>query len=95
MTLENKWPIVRFSPDLDRNGPTAVIKSVSKLPTHRLPAGGPMNLRLSPQMVATDRDIDNFGVLPVSMCGPKLLWVHGYGTGCSMNGQFFGESLMI
>ena len=48
------------SQGMDRNGPTAVIKSVSKLPTHRLPAGGPMNLRLSPQMVATDRDIDNF-----------------------------------
>jgi pyruvate formate-lyase/glycerol dehydratase family glycyl radical enzyme len=44
----------------DTNGPTAVIKSVSKLPTHRLALGGPMNLRLSPQLVATDRDIDNF-----------------------------------
>ena len=51
-----------FSPSqgMDRNGPTAVIKSVSKLPTHRVAGGGPMNLRLSPQLLATDRDIDNF-----------------------------------
>jgi formate C-acetyltransferase len=45
---------------MDINGPTAVIKSVSKLPTHRFAIGGPLNLRLSPQLVATDRDIDNF-----------------------------------
>lgn len=44
----------------DTNGPTAVVKSVSKLPTRRLALGGPMNLRLSPQLLATDRDIDNF-----------------------------------
>jgi formate C-acetyltransferase len=48
------------SPGVDRNGPTAVIKSVSKLPTHRFALGGVLNLRLSPQLVATDRDIDNF-----------------------------------
>jgi formate C-acetyltransferase len=48
------------SPGMDRNGPTAVIKSVSKMPTHRVAAGGPMNLRISPQLLATDRDIDNF-----------------------------------
>jgi formate C-acetyltransferase len=45
---------------MDRNGSTAVIKSVSKLPTHRFSLGGPLNLRLSPQLLATDRDIDNF-----------------------------------
>ena len=44
---------------MDKNGPTAVIKSASKLPTHRFALGGPLNLRLSPQLVATDRDIDN------------------------------------
>ena len=44
----------------DRNGPTAVIKSVSKLPTHRFAMGGVLNLRLSPQLVATDKDLDNF-----------------------------------
>jgi formate C-acetyltransferase len=47
-------------PGADRNGPTAVIKSVSKLPTHRFAMGGVLNLRLSPQLVATDRDLDNF-----------------------------------
>ena len=51
------------SQGMDRNGPTAVIKSVSKLPTHRLAAGGPMNLRLTPQLLATDRDLDNFASL--------------------------------
>ena len=45
---------------MDRNGPTAVIKSVSKLPKHRLAGGGTINLRISPQLLATDRDIDNF-----------------------------------
>jgi formate C-acetyltransferase len=44
---------------MDKNGPTAVIKSASKLPTHRFALGGPLNLRLSPQMVATERDVDN------------------------------------
>lgn len=48
------------SPGIDRNGPTAIIRSVSKLPTQRFVMGGLMNLRLSPQMVATDSDIDNF-----------------------------------
>jgi Pyruvate-formate lyase len=45
---------------MDRNGPTAVIKSAGKLPKHRLAGGGPLNLRISPQLVATDRDINNF-----------------------------------
>ncbi len=44
---------------MDKNGPTAVIKSASKLPTHRFALGGPLNLRLSPQLVATERDVDN------------------------------------
>jgi formate C-acetyltransferase len=44
---------------MDKNGPTAVIKSASKLPMHRFVLGGPLNLRLSPQLVATERDIDN------------------------------------
>jgi pyruvate-formate lyase len=44
----------------DKNGPTAVIKSVSKLPSHRLAYGTCLNQRLSPQLVATDRDLDNF-----------------------------------
>jgi formate C-acetyltransferase len=44
---------------MDKNGPTAVIKSAGKLPTHRFALGGPLNLRVSPQLVATERDIDN------------------------------------
>ena len=44
---------------MDRNGPTAVLRSVSKLPSHRLALGTCLNQRLSPQLVATDRDIDN------------------------------------
>jgi pyruvate formate-lyase/glycerol dehydratase family glycyl radical enzyme len=48
------------SPGVDKNGPTAIIKSVSKLPTHRFAMGGPLNLRLSRQLLATDRDLDNF-----------------------------------
>ena len=45
---------------MDKKGPTAVIKSVSKLPTHRFALGGAINLRLSPQLVATDNDLNNF-----------------------------------
>jgi formate C-acetyltransferase len=45
---------------MDTNGPTAVIMSVSKLPTHRFAMGGVLNLRLSPQLIATDRDIETF-----------------------------------
>jgi formate C-acetyltransferase len=44
---------------MDKSGSTAVIKSASKLPMHRLALGGPLNLRLSPQFIATERDIEN------------------------------------
>ena len=44
---------------MDKNGSTAVIKSASKLPVHRLALGGPLNLRLSPQLIATERDVEN------------------------------------
>ena len=44
---------------MDKNGSTAVIKSASKLPMHRFALGGPLNLRLSPQLIATERDVDN------------------------------------
>jgi formate C-acetyltransferase len=44
---------------MDKNGPTAVIKSVGKLPSHRLAFGTCLNQRFSPQLVATDRDIEN------------------------------------
>jgi formate C-acetyltransferase len=45
---------------VDKNGPTAVLKSVSKLPSHRFGMGTCLNQRLSPQLLATDRDLDNF-----------------------------------
>jgi len=48
------------SSGVDRNGPTAVVNSVSKLPTHRFAMGGPLNLRLSRQLLATDRDLEKF-----------------------------------
>ena len=51
-----------FSPSrgVDKKGPTAVVKSVSKLPTNRFAMGGLLNLRLNPQLVASERDLDNF-----------------------------------
>ena len=45
---------------MDRNGPTAVIKSVGKMPSHRYAMGTTLNQRLSPQLLVTDRDLDNF-----------------------------------
>lgn len=45
---------------MDKNGPTAVIKSVAKMPAHRFTMGTSLNQRLSPQLLATDRDLDNF-----------------------------------
>jgi formate C-acetyltransferase len=44
---------------MDKNGSTAVIKSASKLPMHRFALGGPLNLRLSPQLIASERDVEN------------------------------------
>ncbi len=45
---------------MDRAGPTAVIKTMSKLPLHRFTQGTALNQRLSPQLLETDRDLDNF-----------------------------------
>jgi len=50
-------------PGYDKNGISAVIKSVSKLPTNRFASGGLINLRLSPQLMATEKDLDNFVAL--------------------------------
>lgn len=44
----------------DINGTSAVIKSVAKCPAHRYMMGTALNQRLTPQLVATERDIDNF-----------------------------------
>jgi pyruvate-formate lyase len=43
---------------MDKKGPTAVLKSISKLPVPEF--GVALNQRLSPQLLATERDIDNF-----------------------------------
>ncbi|HWQ73029.1 MAG TPA: pyruvate formate lyase family protein [Desulfitobacteriaceae bacterium] len=45
---------------MDKKGPTAVLKSVGKLPNAEVSEGCALNQRLSPQLLATDRDIDNF-----------------------------------
>ncbi|MFH0730686.1 MAG: pyruvate formate lyase family protein [Pseudomonadota bacterium] len=45
---------------VDRKGPSAVIRSVSKMPIHRFAQGTALNQRLSPQLLATDRDLDSF-----------------------------------
>jgi len=42
-----------------KNGPDRCHQIGAKLPTHRFALGGPLNLRLSPQLVAGERDIDN------------------------------------
>jgi pyruvate formate-lyase/glycerol dehydratase family glycyl radical enzyme len=45
---------------VDRNGPSAVVKSFSKLPTHRWALGGLINIRLNPNLFATDDDLEKF-----------------------------------
>ncbi|MBN2062047.1 MAG: hypothetical protein JW882_16680 [Deltaproteobacteria bacterium] len=45
---------------VDRNGPTAVIKSFGKLPTQRWALGGLINIRLSPQLFETDESLERF-----------------------------------
>lgn len=41
---------------MDKNGPTAVFKSVSKLPTHRITGGVLLNQKVTPQMLAKEED---------------------------------------
>lgn len=45
---------------MDRHGISAVIKSNAKLPQQRNAMGNCLNQRLSPQMVATDEDVERF-----------------------------------
>ncbi len=45
---------------VDRNGPTAIVRSFSKLPTHRWALSGLINIRLSPHLFETDADLDRF-----------------------------------
>ena len=41
---------------MDRNGPTAVLKTVSKLPTHEISGGVLLNQKLNPQMIEKAED---------------------------------------
>jgi len=41
---------------MDRSGPTAVFKSVSKLPTHEITGGVLLNQKLSPSMLSTEEN---------------------------------------
>jgi len=44
----------------DRNGPSAIIKSFSKLPTHRWALSSLINIRLNPGLFTTDADLGKF-----------------------------------
>ncbi len=52
---------------VDRNGPSAVVKSFSKLPTHRWALGGLINIRLNPNLFTTDADLERFAAFIQSM----------------------------
>jgi formate C-acetyltransferase len=41
---------------MDKNGPTAVFKSVSKLPTHEITGGVLLNQKLNPQILQKEED---------------------------------------
>jgi formate C-acetyltransferase len=41
---------------MDRNGPTAVLKSVSKLPTREITGGVLLNQKLNPQILQKEED---------------------------------------
>lgn len=44
----------------DIHGPTAVLKSVSKLPNHQVAAGQLLNMRFTPSSLSKDEDLDKF-----------------------------------
>lgn len=44
----------------DRNGPSAVVRSFSKLPTHRWALCSLINIRLNPNLFTSDADLDKF-----------------------------------
>lgn len=45
------------SHSFDKNGPTAVFKSVSKLPTHEITGGVLLNQKVTPQMLSTEENV--------------------------------------
>lgn len=44
----------------DRKGPTAVVKSITKLPTERITAGQLLNMKFTPGLLAGERNLDKF-----------------------------------
>lgn len=48
------------SQGMDKKGPTAVAKSAAKMPLHRFTLGAALNQRLDPQLLETDRNLENF-----------------------------------
>lgn len=41
---------------MDKNGPTAVFKTVSKLPTHEITGGVLLNQKMTPQMLSSEEN---------------------------------------
>lgn len=44
----------------DRKGPTAVVKSITKLPTERITAGQLLNMKFTPGLLAGENNLDKF-----------------------------------
>ena len=44
----------------DRKGPTAVVKSITKLPTERITAGQLLNMKFTPALLAGESNLDKF-----------------------------------
>jgi formate C-acetyltransferase len=44
----------------DRKGPTAVVKSITKLPTERITAGQLLNMKFTPGLIAGESNLDKF-----------------------------------
>lgn len=53
----NLWPRVAVQAhNSDKNGPTAVLKSVSKLRTNKITGGVLLNQKMTPQMLSTEEN---------------------------------------
>ena len=48
---------------MDKNGPTAVFKSVAKLPTHEITGGVLLNQKVNPQLLSTDENKEKIEML--------------------------------
>ena len=58
----------------DRNGPTAVFKSVSKLPTEKITGGVLLNQKMTPQMLSTEENKQKLEMLIAAFFNR----LHGY-----------------